>query len=400
MKIEVIAIGDEILSGFTLNANSTFISHALFQEGYQVTQHTVLADESEALRVGLERAIAENQLVICTGGLGPTPDDGTRKAVADLVGGGFLLDERIAEDLKKRYGPDLPSLENQATRPAKAEPLLNGVGTAPGLLFSLKRCLLILLPGVPVEMEALFTEQVLPRLLRDVPPQKKEHRDELHFFQTREVDVDAVIRSLADSDVQIGIYPRLGVVSVRLAADRAAKLVPVRSALTRALGDRLFEAPTGRLEEAVHRTALKAKVKIAAAESCSGGGIATALTSYSGASDFFLGSIIAYSNQLKESLLQVKPATLRTHGAVSEETAIEMVEGLLEVTGADLGVSVTGIAGPLGGSEEKPVGTVCFGIARQGRATRSLTCHFRGNRPAITRRAINHALSELLIEMR
>ncbi len=393
MRIEIIAIGDEVLAGFTVNSNAAFMSRKLIEAGYEVTRHTVLPDEAEALHSGLFRALGENDLVICSGGLGPTVDDNTRTTVAKLIGCSIEKNQEVYDRLVGRFGTDFPTLEEQATIPTEATPLHNSVGTAPGLLFQPDHTQLILLPGVPVEMKAMFVEQVLPLL----PHREAQHRETVNIFNVREIDIDTVLRKLTIDDVGVGIYPSLGVVTVRLTADAEEQVVPLREALLAAFPDQTFESPSGTLEEAVHLLAVEKGVSIATAESCTAGNVAARLTHFSGASEFFVGGIVAYSDQVKEGLLGV--TTLPAHGAVSEETAAEMAAGAQRLTGADLAVAITGIAGPTGGTEEKPVGTVCFAVTRGGQ-TETTTRHFRGNRSSIVERSTNFALAQLLQALR
>ncbi len=394
MQIEVIGIGDEILAGFTINSNAAFISHSLFEKGYKIARHTVLPDAHDPLKEGLKRALKDNQIVICTGGLGPTVDDNTRHVVAELIGCEFEENHEVKERLYERYGEDLPSITDQSTIPCAATPLHNRVGTAPGLLFEVAGALLVLLPGVPVEMEALFTEQLLPYIQEKFPVPPAETIDTLHFFDTREIDIDQAIRHFPHKD--IGIYPRLRLVTVRM---RGKEREEIKAHLIETFKGRLFDSPSGTLEEAVHLKAVEKELTISCAESCSSGGLAAHLTRFSGASDFFLGGIVSYSNAVKEKVLGVNPKTLATHGAVSEETAGQMAQGVLDLTDSDLAVSTTGVAGPTGGADDKPVGMVCFGLAQKGKAPVTETLNLSGNRASIIQRAINHALALLFTRL-
>jgi competence/damage-inducible protein CinA-like protein len=395
MRIEIVGIGDELLAGFTVNSNAAFISRHLIEAGHDVARHTVLPDEPVALHTGLFRALGENDVVICTGGLGPTIDDNTRRTVADLVGCPIERNAEVHARLVERLGDDFPTLEDQSSIPAAATPLHNTVGTAPGLHFQLDHTQLFLLPGVPVEMEALFTEQVLPLL----PVEEAQHREAVHIFNVREIDIDTALRALPPHDVALGIYPGLGVVTVRFTADTPEQVAPVRDGLLAVFPNQSFDSPSGTLEEAVHLLAIEKNMTIATAESCTAGNVAAHLTRFSGSSDFFLGGIVAYANKVKENVLGVSPQTLKAHGAVSEETAAEMASGACRLTGADLAVSISGVAGPTGGTPEKPVGTVCFAIARNGQ-TETAARHFRGNRAAIIQRSTNFALTQLLQALR
>lgn len=401
MRVEVVAIGDEVLSGRTVNGNGAYLARQLALAGFPVTAQRVLADEGEALKRGLSEALEQNDLVICTGGLGPTLDDCTRLAVLELVGGKNRFDERVAADLRRRYGDQLISLNDQATIPDRAEPFLNPVGTAPGLFFDLGEKVVVLLPGVPIEMEALFQEQLLPALQRRFPASQRSYFESVQLLLTPESAVDPLLRELQQSypDLSFGIYPDQAFVSVRIGAKEAAhaKIAPARKKIEAAFADRLFQGAT--LEEAVHEWMVATGSTLATAESCTGGAIAARLTRLAGASNYFLGSVVAYSNPAKESLLGVSRATLDRFGAVSGETVVEMVKGVLDRFGAQYGIAVSGIAGPSGGSPEKPVGTVWLAIAERGGICQTERLQLRGGRDAVIYRTVNQALARLLLRL-
>ncbi|MBS0622001.1 MAG: nicotinamide-nucleotide amidohydrolase family protein [Verrucomicrobia bacterium] len=389
-QIEVIAIGDEVLSGFTPNTNAAFISHILFDRGYRIARHTALPDEEDPLLEGLRGALKAQDVVICTGGLGPTVDDVTRGILAKLTDSTLELHEEVKKRLQLRLGLHFPLLDEQSTSPSKATPLHNPMGTAPGLFFQLGKKLLFVLPGVPREMEAIFPE-VLRILEAQFPPPPQERGAVLHFFQIAEIDLDTALRAFPKT--KVGLYPHLGFVTVRLLGEQVEQ---ARQELSHAFGSRLFASPSGSLEEAVHLACINNKLTLAAAESCTGGGVSERLIRFPGASEFFKGSIVAYSNEIKEKLLAVNPSTLLKYGAVSEETVVEMVRGLLPLMEVDVGVAISGIAGPTGGTLEKPVGTVCFAAMRRGKEPVFSTLRFAGSRAAVIERSINHALAELL----
>lgn len=401
MRVEVVAIGDEVLSGRTVNGNGAFLARELALAGLPVTAQRVLADEGEALKRGLSEALEQNELVICTGGLGPTLDDCTRRAVLELVGGKNRFDERVAADLRRRYGDQLSSLNDQATIPNRAQPFLNPVGTAPGLLFDLGEKVLVLLPGVPIEMEALFQEQLLPALQRRFPVSQRGYFETLHLLLTPESAVDPLLRELQQSypDLSFGIYPDQAFISVRIGAkgEARAKIAPARKKIETAFADHLFQGAT--LEEAVHEQMIGAGSTLATAESCTGGAIAARLTRLAGASNYFLGGLVSYSNQVKESLLGVSRATLDRFGAVSGETVVEMARGALDRFNAHYAVAVSGIAGPSGGSAEKPVGTVWLAIAERGGLCQTERLELRGGRDAVIYRTVNQALARLLLRL-
>ena len=396
--IEVIGIGDELLAGHTVNSNAARLSRELGKIGLRVTGHRVLADKRGAIKEGLREAMGRNSLVICTGGLGPTFDDNTRKAVAELLGCGFRYDKGVAARLEERFQGPVPGLKDQATIPEIAKPFHNAVGTAPGLLFELSEGVLILLPGVPVEMESLLERDVLPYLEKRFVAER-EVLETVCLYQVKEVEVDAVLRELGPRypDVKLGIYRSLGVVSVRLSHPKDMQaLLPLKQELEKRFSGHLFSSPDGTLEGAIHERFIERGFTLSTAESCTGGAIASRLIARAGASDYFLGSIVSYSDEVKREVLGVSPKTLEEAGAVSEQTVREMVEGLLSKVNSDYGVAVSGIAGPTGGTPEKPVGTVWIVVAKRGDPPITSLIHAKGNRAAVITRTVHHALSELL----
>ncbi|MFI5335096.1 MAG: nicotinamide-nucleotide amidohydrolase family protein, partial [Chlamydiales bacterium] len=317
MSIEVVSIGNEVLRGIIINTNAAFLSRRLTEEGWDVSCQTTLPDENALLRQGLDEALIRSSVVIATGGLGPTLDDNT------LV---------CAKELFSKPPHELP----------------NSVGVAPGCLFSENKRLLFLLPGVPSEMEQMFEESVLPYLKKHLPA-KPLHREELHFYLLKEDDVDPLLRDLQKKHkLDIGIYPSYSGLSVILRGPKKEHVVEAKKAIAEAFKASLL--PAAKLEEAIHHWMVKHRQTLAFAESCTGGFMASQLTAIPGASEYFLGSIVTYSNSLKEGLLGVSADTLKKHGAVSREAVHEMWTGLLKKTGADYGIAVSGIAGPTGGT--------------------------------------------------
>jgi nicotinamide-nucleotide amidase len=402
MRIDVVAIGNEVLSGVVVNSNAAYISRELFKAGFEVSSHSVLPDEGSQLREGLSSAIQHNDLVICTGGLGPTLDDNTRAVVAEILRCGFRLDERVAAQLKQRFGDKLATLKDQATIPDKAEILLNEVGTAPGLIFDLRTCVLILLPGIPLEMQSLL-RQVVPYLQKRFALSQRIYREAVHLFHVSEHPVDEYLRELQAKhpDVLFGIYPDQGLCAVRLGFKAAheieaqQKLAPLREAIKQRFPQHVFESPSGTIEETVHQLFINKGWTLATAESCTGGAIATRLTTLSGASQYYKGSVVCYSNESKLDLLGVSPQALQQEGAVSEQVAGQMAEGIVKAMKSDFGIAVTGVAGPTGGTVHKPVGTVYVAVVRRGEATRISLLQIVGDRTKIIRRSANYALGEI-----
>lgn len=404
MRIEIVAIGYEILSGFTLDTNSTFLSQQLARLGLRVARHTVLSDDPKQLQEGLEDALNRSDLVIATGGLGPTRDDITRSIAAKLFDSDFEQSEQVASDLIGRYSVNLPSLKDQASVPTKATPLINSVGTAPGLLFDEGGKQLILLPGVPAEMKAIFGEHVLSYLKAEFSHLKRYHYRSLHVLNLSEPEVDPHVRAVQDqySEFDYGIYPGMGVVAVRIGCEADTEEEALQrietpyKALSKALESHLFHVPEGSIEESLQALFCKNKWTLSLAESCTGGAIAARLSKVPGASNYFLGSVVSYANSLKTNLLNVSQESLQVHGAVSREVVTEMAQGALDATGSDYSIAISGIAGPTGGSAQKPIGTLWCAIGKKGEAPHTWQTHAYGNRETIIEWGVNVLLGELL----
>lgn len=360
MSIEIIAVGNEVLSGMTINRNAAYLGKRLTEEGWTISRHTVLPDERDLLIKGFQEALKRFSLVISTGGLGPTMDDITNSCAATLFE------------------------EAPQTIP-------NSVGSALGLIYRSAKSTLILLPGVPQEMEPMFEESVLSYLQKMCPPKEKLLQETLHLALLKELEVDPFLREL--KGVDCGIYPAYGTLTVRLTSKEKSALQAAVESLKKKFGAYLF--PTEKIEEAIHEWFLSNQMTLALAESCTGGLIAAHLTAIPDASKYFLGSLVAYSNALKKNVLGVSANTLKTKGAVSREAATEMLQGVFKVTGADYGIAVTGIAGPSGGSAEKPVGTIWYALGQNGKPSEIGTFLAKGNRQTIILQTTNKLLGLL-----
>jgi nicotinamide-nucleotide amidase len=386
INIELISIGDEVLKGNIVNTNATFLSRQLLDAGYVVSRQSTLPDEREALAMGLQEAMGRADLILATGGLGPTLDDLTRGVAAKIFHSDFHFDQTIADDIKRHFGDRVTSIEDQATVPTKAKTLKNGIGTAPGLLFSEGGKTLILLPGVPKEMEPMFLEQVLPWIQKQWPIKHKKESAHLFFCLVNESLLDPHLRTLTKRypSVEAGIYPAHGTLSVSLRSADKKELDAFERELTAPFGNYRYFSQSGKIEEAVHDWFVKHKKTLALAESCTGGMMAMQVTSIPGASDYFLGSFVVYSNQMKQEVLAVSPSTLDAQGAVSEATVKEMLEGVFHKSHADFAIAVSGIAGPTGGTSQKPIGTICAAVGERGKAPDVGTFQAFGNRHTIT----------------
>lgn len=397
MTLEILSIGNELLAGHTINTNASSIARTLQPEGYSIERVTVLPDEIKTLKQGIEAAMQRSRFVITTGGLGPTGDDLTRDLVAEIFGASLVYDEAIAADLEKRFGPHRTH-RHQATVPAGAQILPNRLGTAPGFILENNHNAVIVLPGVPAQMEDMLQSDVLPFLKKHASPSHKEQA--LFLCLLSESEVDPYLREIEKENpgVQIGICPSYGTLSVYLKTQNLKQnLTPIANQITSRFSTQCFSSESNKIEGALHKTLIQKKKTLALAESCTGGHMAARLTAISGASDYFLGSIVSYSNHVKQSVLGVSSETLTKHGAVSKETVTEMVQGTLKLSGADYAIAVSGVAGPTGGTPDKPVGTVWGAIGeKDGKIfTHQFQAKGRGKRALVIDYSTTYLLSML-----
>lgn len=364
MTIEILSIGSELLSGQTVNSNAALIGRVLLEAGYRVTRIVALPDELDPLTQEMKQAVRRASLVIVTGGLGPTQDDQTRKVIATLANQPLETDQPTARALKKRYGDREGILRYQADIPKGAKMMPNHLGTATGFAIELEKSLLIALPGVPAEMELMLKQEAMPLIAQRV---KKQHKQKALFFCLRhEYQFDQALREMQKTSPQIemGICPSYGVVSIYLKIQAASepravqKLEEVGAKIEALFPTHFFSSQTPQIEIALQQELEKAGKMLTAVESCTGGRIAARITGLPGSSRVFDGGIVAYSNELKQSVLEVAQETLQQKGAVSRETVTEMVQGAFLHMHADYALATSGVAGPDGGTAEKPVGTI------------------------------------------
>jgi nicotinamide-nucleotide amidase len=398
-EIEILTIGDELLSGQTINENSAFISKALTHAGYLVKKHITTGDNPRTLKKELKSCLKRADLTITTGGLGPTLDDLTLQTALSLFKGATLVENKeVLKELISRYGAMHKAVFAQAEVPSNANAIfINQLGSAPAIVFEENHHYLILLPGVPREMQELLVRQVIPFIEKKFPLSKKMCKKTLHLFNTNEIDVDIHLRNFKEKypSLDFGIYPHSGTLSldIKYEALSEKQALEVFNALLNFFPKNHFDAPT--LQEAVHFELIKNNYTLSCAESCTGGALSAKLTELAGASKYLLASFIPYANAMKVKLLNVPQDTLDTVGAVSEETVRAMAEGARAQTGADFALSISGIAGPTGGTEEKKVGTVWMALASQ-EGTKTKLLQARGNRKMVIDRALNAALALLL----
>lgn len=374
MIAEVVAIGDELLHGALLDTNSKHMATELEHLGAVVRRFTVVGDEPTALRAALEESCARADVVLATGGLGPTLDDRTRDVVADALGEPLRFDEASWAGIVawfERLGRPCPdSNRRQAELPASAQPIPNAVGTAPGFAVDLRGARLFAMPGVPREMKVMLRDEVLPRVrsLGGLTPTAQ------HLMRVLGPS-EAMLGERIGAHMQPGRNPAVGitasggVLTIRIVAtattqsEAAALCERTAAELRPGLGEWLFAEGDVSLPQLVLDRLRAQGRRVAFAESCTGGLCAARLTDCAGSSAVVQGGVVAYSNEAKQELLGVDAALIAAHGAVSEPVALAMAEGARRRFGADCALSTTGIAGPGGGTERKPVGTVCLGYA-------------------------------------
>ncbi len=374
MKAEIIALGSELLTPDRLDTNSLFLTEELNKLGIEILRKTIVGDHRELLSEAFRDALNRVPLIISSGGLGPTEDDLTRETVAELLGRKLKRNDAIVDAIKARFrsfGREMPETNiRQAMVPEGAEPLNNPRGTAPGLWLDDGEHMIALLPGPPRELKPMFFEEVLPRIARRASSVRMFHR-ELRVTGLGESMVDQRIQPVYKrySDVNTTVLAAPGEVQIHLRtwtddAVRAQKtFAEIEQGFDLALTDRIFSRDGSPLEEVVARLLTLNSTTISAAESCTGGLLAERLTSIAGSSSYFLGGVVCYSNEMKTAWADVPKELIEAKGAVSAEVAIALAEGIRRRVGSALGVGITGIAGPGGGSEEKPVGTVHIALA-------------------------------------
>ncbi|MBQ9151087.1 MAG: competence/damage-inducible protein A [Clostridia bacterium] len=407
---EILCVGTELLLGDIVNTNAAYLSQRLAELGICVYRHTVVGDNPERLRRALDAAFREADLVITSGGLGPTYDDLTKETVADYFGRTMEMHEESLATIRgyfARIGRVMTkNNEKQAMMPVGALVFPNHYGTAPSLALCNEdeTRTVIMLPGPPGELCPLFEEQILPYL--------KKRRDSvlvsknIHIFGMGESAVEEKLKTLMteSENPTVAPYCKEGEVRLRVTAqsdseDHSAALCDdmIGRIADTEVGDYIYGIDVGTLEQAVIDALRLAGKTLATAESCTGGLIAKRITDLAGCSDVFLGGCVTYSNEAKERLLGVSHETLERFGAVSEQTAAEMAKGARERLGADVAVSATGIAGPGGGSAEKPVGTVYVGFSTaEGEQVRKLSLSAMRSREYIRIVTANNAYDMIL----
>lgn len=376
MIAEILATGDEIRTGALVDSNSAFIADQLELEGIMVQRHHGVGDAMDALTAIIGEIAQRAQVAVVTGGLGPTVDDRSAAAAARAAGEELVLDQRAMDDIerffKERGRPCSESNRKQALIPRSGICLYNSVGTAPGFELRIRDCTFFFLPGVPYEMKKMFTEQVLPRIQALRGSQRS-------FSLVRTLSTFGLPESMVGEkmdgiskvfpDITLGLRAKFPEIQVKLylrTSDALQGQETLKAAdqwVSERLGIHVFSREGLTMAAEVGKLLLAKKATLAVAESCTGGLVGNWITNSAGSSDYFLLSAVTYANAAKVHVLGVSEHTLTDHGAVHEETARQMAQGVRRVAGASYGLATTGIAGPGGGSDEKPVGTICIALA-------------------------------------
>lgn len=404
MNVHLITIGDEILIGQVIDTNSAWMGQQLNLNGMRVSGISSVPDEHQAIVSALSWGLRKAEAVLLTGGLGPTKDDITKKVLAEFTGGRLVFHEATYSRIE-RFFAQLGSKPTAAHReqsclPDKATLLRNRMGTAPGMWFDYAGKVIVSMPGVPYEMKAIMEEEVLPRLKAVFPVVPIAHRTLLTagLGESRIAERVADLEEALPAYIKLAYLPNLGKVRLRLSGRGKTETVLHQeldewaAQFKERLKDIVFGSEQDRLEAAVGRLLQQQGLWLCTAESCTGGYLSHMITRIPGSSAYFRGGIVAYSNALKEEQLGVSPQTLATYGAVSEQTVREMVTGTLQRLGGDVAVAISGVAGPGGGTPEKPVGTIWIAVGNE-ETTETLLLKAGKDREKNIEYTATHALS-------
>lgn len=422
MKVETISIGNELLYGRIVDTNASYLAKQLSEEGLKVHYHTVVGDNQDDIVSILSIAIERSDMIITTGGLGPTKDDITRDVIADFTENELLFDESSWEDIKAKFfkkGINIADNNRvQAMIPKGARIINNGIGTAPGFCVPFKDREIISLPGVPYEMKLMTEHWVLPHIRKlieySVNNQKADVFKWHKFLLIKEINSFGISESLLGEKIEhlmgqdknplIGTQASINGIKVRLCANANSKedavgmLNDAAKKVKQSLGISVYGEDDIKLEDAIYDLLNKQNMSIATAESCTGGLIASLLTNVPGISEFYLEGIVAYSNEAKTNILNVPEDLLIKYGAVSSQVASAMASGVRKHACSDIGIGTTGIAGPSGGTEDKPVGLVFMAVDIKGDITVKRFV-FSGNRLDIKNRSAHNALNMLRVRL-
>lgn len=375
MLAEIISIGDELLIGQVVNTNASWMAEKLNEKGIRVKQITAISDEREHIFKALNEAAFRADIILLTGGLGPTKDDITKQTLAAYFNSKLIFNQETFDNIINifgKYGRKISHLNrDQAMIPDSSIPIKNSLGTAPGMWFEQHGKIYVSMPGVPFEMKAMMVNYIIPELQKHCSTEAILHKTVL----TSGIGESALAEIIEDwetglpDNIKLAYLPKPGIVRLRLSAygqDESLLRKTINLEIQKLellIPELIFGYDDDSLEKIVGDLLRKTNKTLAVAESCTGGLIAHLITSVPGSSDYFMGGVVAYANEIKQSFLGVSGQNLLDFGAVSEQVAIQMARGIKEKMNADYAISTTGIAGPSGGTEEKPVGTVWIAVA-------------------------------------
>ncbi|MBL7069274.1 MAG: competence/damage-inducible protein A [Candidatus Omnitrophica bacterium] len=410
MNAEIIACGTELLLGQNINTNATYISNSLSRIGLDVFRHLTVGDNKERFSSAIKEALSRSNIVITTGGLGPTVDDITMGTLASVIKKDLVFNKKIYKYIKDSFKKSAFKVPKDAIKqaliPRGADWIENKVGTAPGLIIKHEKKYLIALPGPPRELNPMFEKDIIP-FLKKIQPQKWIIKSRsLRLIGLPEAKVNEKVKDLLElsGHTTLGIYTHLGQVELKItskahsekSADSNIKKLEGR--IRKRVKDLIYGANKETLQEAVGNILAKKKKRLAVAESCTGGLISNLMTDVSGSSKYFVTGVVAYSNEIKVNRLNVPKELIKKHGAVSKEVAKSMADNIRALANADIGIGVTGIAGPTGQTKKKPIGLVYIALSTKSKKIVK-EFRFQGKREEVKLQAAQQALNLLRLNI-
>ncbi|MFC1624542.1 competence/damage-inducible protein A [Candidatus Omnitrophota bacterium] len=409
VSVYVISIGNEIMLGHITNTNAQYISKALSGIGIRTTRHISIPDEAKTIISSIKRALLETDILILTGGLGPTVDDLTLGCISKALDKKLIFQKRIADHIKMHFKTrklKMPANNlRQAFIPKDARPILNNVGTAPGLLIPVRKKIVIALPGVPNELYLMFEKTVAPYLRKTARPKKIIKSRVIKITGLPESRVNEKVRDLLKikGDVQMGIYPHPGEVSIKITAIKRGKksidplINKIEKKIRLRLGNYIFGYDNEKLEEVVGKTLTKMRKTLSIAESCTGGLVANRITDVPGSSGYFQMGVVVYSNLSKNKILNIPLETIKKYGAVSKLVTSLMAKNIRLLAKTNIGIGISGIAGPLGATKKKGVGLVYIALSTK-KKTICKEFRFLGQRSIVKYKATQAALDMIRLK--